>query len=163
MSAHPGREDILRNVSHRIHYNPTFNGETHSFAAAFAALKIHQAEDIPGTLWDRGERLRHRVNDCCDDLGVTARLVGPPYRMYLAMPDITDAELLTLSRTLLQQELARNGVICHQGFVLTSVCHDDSAADACGRAFEAGLSVLRDAWQAESMLPYLDIPDVGPP
>jgi glutamate-1-semialdehyde aminotransferase/predicted aldo/keto reductase-like oxidoreductase len=162
LSALVGRGDLLRRCIARIVYAPTMKGEVYSFAAALAALRIYRDEDVAAEVWTIGERLREGVNRICRELGLDAALVGPPYRMNLvfgALP--VDGEDDVLGRTLLQQELARHGVLSHRGYVIPSRAHDREAVERCVSAFAAALATLRDARASGAWARYLEVPDVG--
>jgi glutamate-1-semialdehyde aminotransferase len=159
LSALAGRNGVLRAHAGRILYMATYRGEAHSYAAALEALRIYQGEDVTGEVWAAGEAIRRGVDDACRSLGLSARLVGPPYRMYFAFLRASP-EQRVLWRTLLQQELAKNGVISHKGYVIPSRRHDGEAVERTVAAFAAALRVIRDAADARAALDLLDIPDV---
>lgn len=159
LSALVGRRDILTQTLHRIAYMPTFKGEIYSFAAARAALRLYGEIDVPGHVHDYGLRLKEGVTDLCRARGLPARMIGPPFRMTLAFAE-ADGERQTLLRTLLQQELARRGVLTFKGFMLPSWAHDDAALEITLRAFDAALGVLADSLIDGSLLRRLEIPDV---
>lgn len=160
LSALAGRDGVLGRNADRILYLATYRGEAHSFAAAREALRIYRDEDVPGRVWAAGDAIRRRVDALCGEIGVPGRLVGPPYRMYFAFGE-GSPEHRVLWRTLLQQELARHGVISHKGYVIPSVRHDEPAISRCAGAFAAALEAIARARAAGSALPYLDVPDVA--
>jgi len=159
LSALAGRNGVLGRSVERILYLATYRGEAHSFAAALEALRIYREEDVAERLWAAGDSLRSGVEALCRENGLPARLAGPPYRMYFAFGD-GSAEERVQWRTLLQQELARHGVISHKGYVIPSVRHDGRAIARCLDAFAAALAAVARARAEGSALPYLDIPDV---
>ena len=160
LSALAGRNGVLGRAVDRILYLATYRGEAHSFAAAREALRIYREEDVPARLWAAGESLRAGVEALCRQHGLPARLAGPPYRMYLAFTEGA-AEERVHWRTLLQQELARHGVISHKGYVIPSAAHDGRAVSRALDAFAAALCTIARARAEGSALPYLDIPDVA--
>lgn len=161
LSALIARAPLLRENIGRIVYAPTMKGEIYSFAAALEALRIYREEDVPRAVWAIGERIRRDVNMLCKDLGLDASLVGPPYRMnFLLHGSRLDEEVDLLARTLLQQELARHGVLSHRGYVIPSRAHD-SAVDRCASAFAAALPALRDALDSGNWCRSLDVPTLG--
>lgn len=159
LSALVGRNGVLRPQIGKIFYAPTNKGEAHSFAAANAALDIYADEDVPRTVRTSGELLRTGVSRLCRDTGVNGKLIGPAYRMHFGLFE-GDEEERVLWRTLLQQELARHGVISHKGYVLPSRRHDAGAVGAALAAFGEALSVIGAAKERGSAVAWLDCPDV---
>jgi hypothetical protein len=80
--------------------------------------------------------------------------------MYFAFEDGTP-EQRGAWRTLLQQELARHGVISHKGYVIPSVCHGGAAAERCVQAYAAAVGTIAEARRLGSAISFLDIPDVA--
>jgi glutamate-1-semialdehyde aminotransferase/predicted aldo/keto reductase-like oxidoreductase len=162
LSALVGRGDLLRKHIGQIMYAPTMKGEVYSFAAALEALRVYRQEDVPGAVWSVGERIRARVNEICAGLGLDATLVGPPYRMNLLFHALAvDGEADVLCRTLLQQELARHGVLSHRGYVIPSRAHDEAAVDRCVSGFAAALATVHAALASGRWMRHLDIPEIG--
>jgi len=161
LSALVGRSGVLRRSLDRIAYWPTNKGEVHSFAAAREALRLYREDNVPRRIEDIGERIRDGVRSICRDLGLDAGLVGPPYRMYFGFFDLKDEQERVLCRTLLQQELARGGVISHRGFVIPSLGHDDAGVDAVIRGFASALRTIGAALESGLPVRYFDIPDVA--
>jgi glutamate-1-semialdehyde aminotransferase len=159
LSALAGRNGVLRQHVGRILFVATYRGEAHSYAAALEALRIYRDEDVVAEVWAAGEAIRRGVDDACRRLGIRARLVGPPYRMYLAFLEANLEQRLAW-RTLLQQELAGNGVISHKGYVIPSRRHGRAAVERSVSAFAAALEVIRSAFDAPAALDRLEIPDV---
>lgn len=159
LSALVGRRDVLRQHIGRIFYAPTNKGEVYSYAAALAALQVYQGEAVPEIIWGTGDRLRQSIHQLCRDLDLDAGLVGPPYRMYFGFFGELEQQD-TYCRTLLQQELARHGVISHKGYVLPSIAHDEGAIEVCVSAFRAALTAIREAIAANGSVHSLEIPDV---
>jgi glutamate-1-semialdehyde aminotransferase/predicted aldo/keto reductase-like oxidoreductase len=124
VSALVGRRQIMSQMS-RTFYGPTFKGEVYSLAAALKALSIYRAEPVAGHVWSFGRRLQEEVARACADIGIGARMIGPPFRTALAF-DEPDQGRLTLMRTLYIQELLREGVITYSGVMLPSYAHDES-------------------------------------
>jgi glutamate-1-semialdehyde 2,1-aminomutase len=157
LSALIGRREIFSSSIGRIFYEPTFKGEMYSFAAAREALSIYREEDIPARIWSFGNRLRAMVNRMCKELRIPAAMIGPPFRMMLAFSE-EDGRRRTLMRTLVQQELLRQGVLTTQNLFLPSAAHDDEALEATRHAFEHALGVLVEALKADRFASYLEIP-----
>jgi glutamate-1-semialdehyde 2,1-aminomutase len=161
LAALTARDQLLRRHIDRIVYCPTNKGEVHSFAAAVAALQLYKEQDVPAAIWETGERIREGVNRAGRELDLDARLVGPPYRMYLGFFGLSEAEGVRC-RTLLQQELARNGLISHKGYVLPSLAHDGEAIERTIDGFSTALASIREALDYGIPTTRLDIPDVAP-
>lgn len=159
LSALVGRGDVLRRCLGRIFYTPSNKGEAYAFAGALAALTVHRDTDVPSEVWAAGEALRAGVDALCAERGLPARLLGPPYRMYMGLFE-GDLEHRVHARTLLQQELARHGVISHRGYAIVSRRHDRAAIERCLSAYAAALDAVRSAMPRGGALHRLDIPDV---
>jgi glutamate-1-semialdehyde aminotransferase len=157
LSALIGRREVFNSAIGRIFYEPTFKGEVYSFAAAREALSIYREQDIPARIWRFGNRLREVINQICESLGIPAKVIGPPFRMMLAFTEI-DGRRRTLMRTLVQQELLRQGVLTTQNLLLPSAAHDDKALEVTRRAFAHALGVLAEAMDGDRFASYLEIP-----
>jgi glutamate-1-semialdehyde 2,1-aminomutase/spore coat polysaccharide biosynthesis protein SpsF len=159
LSALVGRGGVLRRCIGRIHYSPSNKGEAYAFAGALAALSVHRGTDVPSEVWAAGNALRTGVHALCAERGLPARLVGAPYRMYMSH-FAGSLEQRVHARTILQQELARHGVVSHRGYVIVSRRHDRAAVERCLSAYAAALDAIRDAVEGGGALRMLDIPDV---
>ena len=60
--------------------------------------------------------------------------------------------------TLLQQELARHGVISVKGYVILSRAHDDAAQCRVIEAYSAALQVVKQAYDAIDPARFLEVP-----
>jgi glutamate-1-semialdehyde aminotransferase len=159
LSALTARNGLLRQCIAQIYYAPTMKGDVYSYAAAKEALQIYASEDIATKVWETGDRIRKEVNQLCTERGLNAALIGSPYRMYFHFPGLS-GERNVFSRTLLQQELTRNGVISYKGFIILSHAHDETAVDKCVEGFRAALDSVSNAMSTGAFVEYLDIPDV---
>ena len=61
-------------------------------------------------------------------------------------------------RTLVQQELFKNGVLTTQLLMLPSTAHDATALAVTIKAFERSLTVLAQAMKEDRFAAYLEIP-----
>jgi glutamate-1-semialdehyde 2,1-aminomutase len=157
LSALVGRAHIFQRSMHNTHYGPTFRGEIYSFAAAKAAIHIYRHEPVAEYVWDYGTRLQQGINRLCQQLGIAAACVGPPFRMALAFNE-PDAERLRLKRTLCQQELFKAGVITYNGVMLPSYAHGDPVLQATLEAFGLALERVALAEREDAFHRYLEIP-----
>src|SRR5262249_26946281 len=78
----------------------------------------------PGRGHDFGTRLKDGVNRLSRELGVGGRMAGLPYRMVYQFLE-PDPERRALKRTLLIQELLKQGVLTFRGFLLPSLAHGE--------------------------------------
>lgn len=157
LSALIGRREVFDSAIGRVFYEPTFKGEMYSFVAAREALSIYREEDIPARIWSFGNRLRELIDPMCRSLCIPASVIGPPFRMMVAFSE-EDPRRRSLLRTLLQQELLRNGVLTTQNLLLPSAAHDDEALEVTRRAFERALGVLAEALEDGRFAARLEIP-----
>lgn len=161
LSALVGREGLLKHYSNRIVYAPTMKGETHSFAAAKAALQIYAEEPVPREVWAAGECIRSGIREACRALGLNAALIGPPYRMYFKFFDLeAESEPDVLLHTLLQQELARHKLISVKGYVIVSRAHDDAALNRIIEAYTRALRTVAEAKHTGNAVKFLEIPNL---
>jgi len=156
LAAMVGRRDIFTSAIGRIHYEPTFKGETYALAAAREALRIYREQDVPGQVATHGGRLRESVDAACRAAGVPARMIGPPYRMMVVF-DGSDPRRRLLMRTLLHQELLRRRVLTTQNLFLPSAAHDEEALTLTVRAFQESLRVVAEAAARERFASALEI------
>jgi glutamate-1-semialdehyde aminotransferase len=157
LSALVGRADILQRVMEHTHYGPTYKGEVYSLAAARAALQIYRREPVAEHVWRHGEQLRAAVEGVCAELGVAARMIGPPFRLGLCFTE-TDARRLVLKRALYHQELLKAGLVTYDGLMLPSYAHDVEACVAAVAANRRALGVVARADREDDLDRYLEIP-----
>jgi glutamate-1-semialdehyde aminotransferase len=160
LSALVGRRQFFQTGMERIFYGPTYKGEVYSFAAAREVLAIYSEQDVPAHVWGYGDRLRYGVNDLCEQHGVAARMIGPPFRMVLSFAE-GDVGKASLMRTLVQQELLRAGIITYRGFMLPSLAHDEQALKPTLTAFDKALALLARAMREDALARYLEIPPIN--
>lgn len=157
LSAVIGRRDVFHSAIGRIYYEPTFKGETYSFAAAREALAIIREEDVPARIQATSDRLRTILGELCASYKIPAEVIGPPFRMMLAFPGVEERKR-RLMRTLVQQEILRRGVLTTQNLLLPSIAHDEEALDVARRAFDGAFRVLASAIKEDRFVPDLEIP-----
>jgi glutamate-1-semialdehyde aminotransferase len=161
LSALVGRAHILQRVMEHTHYGPTYKGEVYSLAAARAALQIYRREPVAAHVWRHGEHLRTAVHSVCDELGISARMIGPPFRLGLIFGE-DDAHRLVLKRTLYHQELLKAGLVTYDGLMLPSYAHDDAASEAALAAVRRALGVVARAERQDDLERSLEIPPPPP-
>ena len=152
-----GRRDVFTSAVARISYEPTFKGEAYSLAAAREALRIYGEQDVPAQIAAFGNNLRRAINATCQAAGIDAEVIGPAFRMVLAFRE-ADPRRRVLMRTLVQQELFKNGVLTTQLLMLPSTAHDAEALTATVKAFERSLTALAQAMKEDRFASYLEIP-----
>jgi glutamate-1-semialdehyde aminotransferase len=157
LSAVVGRARIFEQAMDRTHYGPTYRGEIVSLAAARAALPIYRSEPVAAHVWAHGLALQEGADRLCAELGVGARLTGPPFRMGL-MFDEPDEHRRRLKRALYNQELLKAGVITYDGVMLPSYAHDDSVLAAALEAMRLALGVVARAAASDELETRLEIP-----
>lgn len=153
-----GRRDVMKAVG-RIFYHPTFKGEAYSFAAAAAALRLYQAEDVAARVGDFGRRLMDSINQVSRRLGIGGEMAGLPFRMVYRFHE-PDLQRRTLMRTLLQQELLKQGVLCFRGFLLPAAAHGEAELQQTTDAFEAVLRRVQEVSHRNCFEQVLEIPPV---
>ncbi|HEV8241662.1 MAG TPA: aminotransferase class III-fold pyridoxal phosphate-dependent enzyme [Thermoanaerobaculia bacterium] len=157
LAALVGRKELFDAAIGRICFEPTFKGESYSFAAARESLAIYAEQDVPARIAAFGNRLRATIGELCRAAGVAAEAVGPPFRMMVVFAE-PDARRRHLQRTLLQQELMKHGVLTTQNLLLPSIAHDDEALAVVARAFERAFAVVAEAERRDRYASHLEIP-----
>lgn len=159
LAAMAGRREIFGSSIDRIGYGPTFKGETYSLAAAREALTIYRESDVPGHIDRFAQRLRSAIDQVCRSLDVPARVTGPSFRMGLTI-DEPDPVRRRLLRTLLHQELMRNGVLSNMGYFLPSFAHGDDELAPTTDAVERALATVAEASRDDRFASRLEISPV---
>lgn len=154
-----GRRQIMEPSIRRIFYHPTFKGETYSFAAAAAALRIYASDDVPAQIAEFGGRLRQAVAEAGRIAGIDGQLIGPPFRMVYVFNE-PDTDRRILMRTLLSQELLKGGVMTFRGFMLPSTAHGELELEQTAHAFENALRLVRDVAEANDFATHMEIAPV---
>jgi glutamate-1-semialdehyde aminotransferase len=153
-----GRRDIMRMVG-RIFYHPTYHGEAYSLAAAAAALRIYQTQDVPAQVSEFGRHLMASINELSRRIGIDGEMIGLPFRMVYRFNE-PDAPRRILMRTLLQQELMKRGVLAFRGFMLPSTAHGDQELSETVAAFEAALRRVQEVCAGDCFERELEIPPI---
>ena len=160
VSALAGRRDLmemggLAAPGERVFLlSSTHGAETHSLAAAVAAMRIARDEDVAGQLMAQGAKLRRGVAQAVRQRGVEG-FVGTAGRdCNLAFTTRNpDGHASQDFRTLFLQELARRGVLS-PSFVITTA-HTDDVIDQTVHAVSAALAVYAQALDAGSVDGFL--------
>jgi glutamate-1-semialdehyde 2,1-aminomutase len=150
LSALAGRRDIMElgGIKHdgeRVFLLSTTHGaENHALAAARATLEIYHSEDVIGHLHRQGMRLIKEINEVSKAHGTLefVQVLGHPSNLVFTTRDPA-GEPSQIYRTLMLQELIRNGVIAPS--LVVSYSHTDQDVDKTVRAFENALQVYKRA------------------
>lgn len=159
LSALIGRADIFHQAMPRISYHPTFKGDACSLAAAKAALILYRKDDIPGHIWKYGHQLARGIHKLFEQYKIPASVIGPPFRMGISF-HVDDPGTQSLLRTLLHQELLKNGIFTFNTIMLPSYAHNKSDLKQTLRAFEKSLDVIQQAMKKGDFAKLLEIPEV---
>jgi glutamate-1-semialdehyde aminotransferase len=156
LAALVGRRRVMQS-SLQAAYLPTFRGEVYSLAAAVAALRIHQREDVPAKVQTIGIALKDAINQLSRDLNVRGEMIGVPFRMIYRF-DEPDMQQRVLMRTLLQQELLQRGILTYKGFMLPSLAHGAADLDQTIEAFRGALTQAQEVAASGTFVRHLEIP-----
>jgi glutamate-1-semialdehyde aminotransferase len=131
-----------------IFFSGTHGGETLSIAAALATLD----ELTPSAFADleaKGERLRRDVECAIADAGVGewVTIDGAPQRTVVVVREPEPSDRGLLARTLVQQEMARNGVLFN-GNNFICLAHTDEDLDQAAQAYAAAFHRLAEGIRA---------------
>ena len=160
VSALAGRRDLmemggLSAPGERVFLlSSTHGAETHSLAAAVAAMQIARDEDVAGQLMRQGARLRQGVTQVIHQarLGDAVGLAGRDCNLVYFTRD-GESHASQPFRTLLLQELTRRGILA-PSFVITTA-HTDDVVDQTVEAVAGALAVYADALDAGSVDGFL--------
>lgn len=150
LSALAGRREIMElgGLDHgkqRVFLLSTTHGaENHAIAAAIATLYEYQSNDVVDVLHRQGQRLKLGIESVIKDLGLEDYIdvIGRTCNLaYVAKAH--DGKPSQIYRTLLLQELIRNGVIAPS--LVISYSHSDEHVDRTVEAFEKSLAVYKKA------------------
>lgn len=142
LSAVVGRSELMQEFE-QVFFSGTFGGETLSLAAALAALKRIERDDIPGQLNESGIRLARGINEILDHTtaGQVFALSGHPSWSFLQP---TNREYSAAIKTLLIQELCAAGILC-LGTHNLSAAHTHSDIDQLVNIYSDVLPKIADA------------------
>ena len=138
----PGKRVFLLSSTH--------GAETHSLAAAVAAMCIARDQDVAGRLMRQGARLRRGVVQAARQSGVEGFFgaAGRDSNLVYWTHD-ADGRPSQAFRTLFLQELTRRGVLA-PSFVITTA-HDDEVIERTVEAVAGALAVYAQALDAGSV------------
>jgi glutamate-1-semialdehyde 2,1-aminomutase len=138
-----GKRELMRlgGIDHdqpRVFLLSTTHGaENHALAAALETIKIYREQDVVGTLWRQGERLRELVSRSIAENRLTGffELMGRPCNLVFVTSDENGRSSQPF-RTLFMEALIDRGIIA-PSFVV-SYSHSDSDIEKTAEAvFEA--------------------------
>jgi glutamate-1-semialdehyde 2,1-aminomutase len=150
VSAIAGREDLLdqggilqRDRDRVFLLSATHGGETHSLAAAIKTVEIMRRDQVPAHMWRIGGELSAAFNAECRAAGLEATFALEGYPCFPSLTVNAAAPDVDALRTLLLQEMARQGVIFN--FVAPALAHDAEAVARTREAARAALATCRQA------------------
>jgi len=144
LAAVVGRRDIMR-VFDDVFFSFTFGGEAVSLAAALVTIRQLQKGKVIPHLWTQGQRLKDGYNVMARAVGLgdATECIGLAPRTVMVFRDTRRADGLVL-RSLVQQELARRGVLFLAGNNI-SYSHSDSDVEHALHAYAAALTYAATA------------------
>ena len=147
LSAVVGPERHMRVFEHDVFFSGTHGGEVLSLAAAQATLDVLANEPVHEGLWRRGAALADSIRGAAARHGLSdvVRVTGPAPRTVVSVGE-PEGERLP-ARSLLQQELARRGVLFNGSNFICHAHTDDHVAEISS-AYDEAIRVLADAWPA---------------
>ncbi len=150
VSALAGRRDLmnlggLRTEQERVFLlSGTHGAETHGLAAAIETMRIYATEDVVGTLYRQGARLKEGINQQISSFGLEGQfaVLGRDCNLVFSTRD-AEGKPSQAFRTLFLQEMTNCGILA-PSFVV-SAAHDNAAIDQTIEAVSEALAVYRDA------------------
>jgi glutamate-1-semialdehyde 2,1-aminomutase len=150
LSALVGRSDIMelggiKHAGERVFLLSTTHGaENHAIAAAQATLVVYESEDVIGHLYRQGKRLMREINfaSAAHDILDYVQVLGHPTNLVFTTRD-ADGKPSQIFRTLMLQELIRNGIIAPS--LVVSYSHSDEDIDKTIDAFDNAMKVYKRA------------------
>ena len=129
VSAVVGRTDVM-SVFTEAFFSGTFGGEGLSLAAAKATITKMKSEPVLERIWETGAKLQDGYNAIAGEVGLerNTRCIGlPPHTVTPFTDDSGNPDVSGLAmRSLLQQELAKRGILYLVGF---NVCYAHTDED----------------------------------
>jgi glutamate-1-semialdehyde 2,1-aminomutase/spore coat polysaccharide biosynthesis protein SpsF len=131
-----------------VFFSTTHGGETLSLAAALATLEVLREDGAHEALWRRGERLMRAITESASRHGLAdvVRVTGAAPRSVVQVGEPEPDRLV--ARTLLQQELAKRGVLFN-GSNFICLAHTDDQIDEIAHAYDESFAVLAARWPDE--------------
>jgi len=161
VSAVVGRADVMTRFD-EVFFSGTMGGEVVSLAAARATIRKMRDEPVIERLWETGRCLQDGYDAIAGEVGLaenTACLGLPPHTVAPFTDD--DGKGSIELRSLLQQELARRGILYLAGF---NVCyaHTDEEVEITLKALRESLHVVAEAARGGRVEAALDGPAAEP-
>ena len=157
LAALVGRERIFLDAFHRTHYCPTFKAEVYSLAAARAAIDIYRTEPVVDHVWRYGEALREAVHAEAAAAGIEGVCTGAPFKMVFVFRE-PDPYVRRLKRTVLMQELLKEGIVTVTGMMLPSYAHGPAELAMTRQAFSRAFGIVADATRRGTLAQTAEIP-----
>lgn len=131
----------------------TYGAETHSLAAALAAIHIYESEPVIAYLHQQGERLARGINAVVDELGLHDYfgLLGKPCNLVYFTRD-AEKQPSQAYRALFMQETIKRGLILPS--LIISYSHTDADVDYTISAIGEAMAIYRRALE-EGVEKYL--------
>jgi glutamate-1-semialdehyde 2,1-aminomutase len=122
----------------------THGAETHALAAAIETIRIYREQDVVGSLWRQGAKLRGLVQRSIEEYHLEGffEVLGRPCNLVFATRDETGKPSQAF-RTLFMQEMIRAGILA-PSFVV-SIAHTDRILERTADAVHEALAVYRKA------------------
>jgi len=138
----------------------THGAECHALAAAIATMEVYSQEDVIGSLWRQGEKLRLGVNQAiaAHNLQDYFKVVGKPCNLVYATLD-QNRKASQPFRTLFLQETIKRGLLLPS--LVVSYAHSDDDIQKTIDGIDGALEVYRKALD-EGVERYLVGPSVKP-
>lgn len=140
----------------------THGAESSALAAMLKTLEIFERDAVIAGNWRRGERLIAGIRAAIARHGLTgkATIIGYPCLPLFGWAGAGEVDSLQW-KTLLMQELVREGVMT-QGTMLLTPAHDDTIVDATIAAFDAAYARVAVAVASGSVQGHLVGPAIKP-
>ena len=100
------------------------------------------------------------VEKLFEEYQIPASVIGPPFRMGISF-HVDGSDTQCLLRTLLHQELIKNGIFTFNTIMLPSYAHNKSDLKQTLTAFNKSLGVVSHAMETGNFAELLEIPEVA--
>jgi len=146
LSAVVGPEHHMRAFEEEVFFSGTHGGEVASLAAARATLEVLASEPVHQHLWRLGTMLMEAINRSARRHGLSGhiRASGAAPRSVVTIREPDPAAGL-LAKTLIQQELAKRGVLFN-GSNFICYAHTDNYIAAIATAYDEALERTAEVW-----------------
>jgi glutamate-1-semialdehyde aminotransferase len=158
ISAIVGKKEFMKELE-EIFFSLTFSGETLAMAAALATINEIRNKNVIAYIWEKGKKLRERLERAGQEAGVAPFLTGNPPRSGFSFRDSAGRESLDI-KSLFLQETVKRGIL-FGGPIYVSFSHTDGDIERTAEASFEALRIVKKAIEEGNIDKYMEGKKVG--